>query len=374
MTLRRHPNLLRSLLLVVLAIVVVGCADAESATRERATEEVSALGDALADAVLLSYQASQGREEPDAGTNAVNEARTLTLQLSETSSSLEAEAQTLSLELVELANRAIVWVAQSEYERAEKLRLEEFNPAAEQFNAALDAPDAEPVAVAASTSTSTSWNSRAIAALSGIAMLGALVYARYRRGDVPDPVVEARKRKAERSGRAHEPKERKWSDITPLADEPLEETPTDAADSGRFTKARTMEVELRDLLMTALHQIKDYGWDLSVVCPDLKIMADPVKLRHAVLAALGNAFLGGARRAGIIVEDLEGDVVLTIGRDAPPNSKDAEDFAERFSSQVMLALGEDDHEWSFIADDEVSMMSISLGRKVGADEVSEPVA
>ena len=372
MKLRRHPNLVRALLLAVVAIVMVGCADAESATRERASEEVSALGDALAEAVILSYEASRGRAEPDAGTNAVNAARTLTLQLSETSGSLDGEAQTLSLGLVELANRAIVWVAQSEYERAEKLRLEEFNPAAEQFNAALAAPDVEPVAVAASTSTS--WNSKAIAALSGIALLGVLVYARYRKGDVPDPVVEARKRKAERSGRTHEPKERKWSDITPLADTPPEESPTDGADSGRFTKARTMEVELRELLMTALHQIKDYGWDMSVVCPELKIMADPVKLRHAVLAALGNAFLGGARRAGIIVEDLEGDVVLTIGRDAPPNSKDAEDFAERFSNQVMLALGDGDREWSFIADDEVSMMSISLGRKVGADEVSEPVA
>lgn len=357
-------------LLVALTMGLVGCSSGPPVS-EQAGQEVAALGDALAEAVILSYQASQGRAEADAGTAAVNDARTLTLQLSETSASLAGEAQALSLGLVELANRAIVWVGQSEYERAEKLRLEEFIPLAAQFETALAGPAVEPVAVASSAPLSTG---QAVAILSGIAAVGLLVYARYRRGDIPDPVVEARKRKAERSGHVEPPKERKWSDITTFVETPIEEIPSEGEDVGRSTRARTMEVDLRELLMTALHQIKDYGWDMSIVCPELKIMADPVKLRHAVLAALGNAFLGGARRAGIIVEDLEGDVVLTIGRDAPPSSEDAEGFANRFANQVSLALGESDHEWSFIADEEVSMMSVSLGRKVGADEVSEPVA
>ena len=359
-------------MLTLLALTVVGCSTGPTVT-EQAGQSVSELEAVLAEAVILSYQASQGRTEPDAGTAAVTEARALTLQLSETSASLEGEAQALSLDLVDLANQAIRWVGQSEYERAEKLRLEEFNPMAEQFNAVLTAPATEPVAAAVASPTS--WSSgKAIAALSGIAVIGLLVYARYRRGDVPDPVVEARKRKAERSGRPHEAIDRRWSDITTFVETPIEAIPSEGEDLGRSTKARTMEVDLRELLMTALHQIKDYGWDMSIVCPELKVMADPVKLRHAVLAALGNAFPGGAQRAGIIVEDLEGDIVLTIGRDAPPSSEDAEGFANRFANQISLALGESDHEWSFIADEEVSMMSVSLGRKVGADEVSEPVA
>ena len=211
--------------------------------------------------------------------------------------------------------------------------------------------------------------------LSTIAGIGLLLFVRYRRGDIPDPVVEAHRRKAERSGQTFETRERKWSEIPPLLTDPTTDEPLrDDPDANRSTRARTMNVDLRGLLMTALHQVKDYGWDMSIVCPEVQITADPVKLRNAVVAALGTAFLGGAQRVGIVVEDLEGDVLLTIGRDAPPNRSDAEEFVERFTTQVSLALGVDELESSLIDDEDVSLMSVSLGRKVGADEVSEPIA
>lgn len=367
-----HSLLLRVCVLALLFLTLAGCSNGDTEVKERASEEVAALGDALAESVILSYQANQGRAEPDAGTNAVNEARTLTLSLSETSASLDTEAQALSLGLIELANRAIVWVGQREYELAEKLRLEEFIPAAEQFNSVLAASGTEPAAHAEASAWSTG---KAIGALSVIALIGVLVFVRYRRGDIPDPVVEARKRKAERSGQSLPPKERKWSDITPLVLDPIPDAaPSDEGDdSNRPTKARTMEVDLRKLLMTALYQIKDYGWDMSIVCPEMTITADPVKMRQAVLGALGTAFRSGAQRVGIVVEDIDGDVLLTIGRDAPQEQADAERSAERFTTQVKQALGADDLESSLISDDDVSLISVSLGRKAGADELSERV-
>ena len=176
----RHLLGVRSLVLTLLAVMVVGCSGGPTPS-EQASVDVEALGDALAEAVILSYQASQGSTEADTGTAAVNEARTLTLQLSETSASLEGEAQALSLGLVELANRAIVWVGQSEYERAEKLRLEEFIPAAERFKAALAGPRVETVRAGDSTPLS---RGTAITVLSVIAVVGLLIYARYRRGDI----------------------------------------------------------------------------------------------------------------------------------------------------------------------------------------------
>jgi hypothetical protein len=362
--------MVRISVLALISVSIAACGGSADVA-EQASENVDALGEALAEAVILSYESSRGGAEPDAGTRAVNEARTLTLKLSETSGSLNGEAQALSLGLVELANQAIVWVGQSEYELAEKLRLEEFAPTAEQFNAALTAPIAEPVVAAAAASWSTGG---AIAVLSTIAGIGLLLFVRYRRGDIPDPVVEARRRKAERSGQTFETRERKWSEITPLLTDPTTDEPLrDDPNANRSTRARTMDVDLRGLLMTALHQVKDYGWDMSVVCPEVQITADPVKLRNAVVAALGTAFLGGAQRVGVVVEDLEGDVLLTIGRDAPPNRSDAEEFVERFTTQVSLALGVDELEASLIDDEDVSLMSVSLGRKVGADQVSEPV-
>jgi len=82
--------------------------------------------------------------------------------------------------------------------------------------------------------------------------------------------------------------------------------------------------------------------------------------------------MGGAQRVGIVVEDIEGNVLLTIGRDAPPGRGEAERSAEKFSG-VTLALSVDELESSLINDEDVSLMSVSLGRKVGADQVSEPV-
>jgi hypothetical protein len=126
-------------------------------------------------------------------------------------------------------------------------------------------------------------------------------------------------------------------------------------------------------MMTASHQVKGHGRDMSIVCPEVEITADPVKLRQAVLGALGNAFMGGAQRAGIVVEDIEGDVLLTIGRDSPPSQADADRAAEKFTSQVRQALAADEVDTSVITDDDVLLFSVSLGRKVGAEEISEPV-
>jgi hypothetical protein len=359
-------------MLALVALLAAGCSDDGSAAREQANEHVAQLGDAIAEAIILSYQAASGEVEPQRATVAVAAVRTVSQSLAETAVELEPASQLRAQELVELANQALLWVAQTEYELAEKLRLEEFGPLAVEFAELPIDPGAPVVA----TSTTPLPRGTAITVLAVIAAVGVFLAIRYKTGKAEDPVLRARQRQAERSGATNTPKQRTWSEIPPLfTDDPgPTEEPVGDSDLNRSTKARAMEVDLKGLLMTALHQVKDYGWDMSIVCPDLHIMADPVKLRHAVLAALGNAFLSGAQRVGLVVEDLEGDVLLTIGRDAPPDEGEANEFAERFANQVQVALGVDQVESSLITDDEVSLMSVSLGRKIGANEVSEPVA
>lgn len=366
MKLKRHRTVRRALMLALVAVLVVGCSDGRVALREQANEEVEMLGEALADAVLLSYQAAEGRIEPEAGTRAAGETRRLTQQLNETTSILDADAQALAVQLLDVTNQALTRIAQTEYEVAEKLRLEEFIPIANELAALPLDPDAEPV------TAPTGWwtTGKAMAVLAGIAAGGILLAVRYWSGDVPDPVVEAERRRAERSGLPVGPIERTWSEIPELVSQPA----VSEVDETQTTRTRPIEFDLDRLLMTALHQIKDYGWDMSIVCPKLRIVADPVKLRYAVLAALGNAFFGGAQRAGIVVEDLEGDVLMTIGRDAPPDQGDAAEATEQFARQIAIALGVDEVESALIIDDDVALMSVSLGVRVGADEVSEPVA
>ncbi len=357
---------LRTSLLALIAIALVGCSG--PSPTEQASLEVNALTDALAEAVMLSYQATRGEVEPDAGTRVVGEARTISLALNEVAASLDPASQTAAYELTEMANETLALIGQTEYELAEKLRLEEFNPAASEFLTALAGSGEH-------SAPTSAWSSRkAIFALGGIALGAVFVAAVFWSGARPDPVVEAERRRAERSGLQTKPIERTWSEVPPVFAEAEATRPEMPDDHEAGRVVRSIEIPLNRLLMTALFQVKDHGWDMSVVCPELSIVGDPVRLRGAIMTALSTAFRSGARQVGIVVEDLDGEVLLTIGRDAPPAHEEAERLTSQFVEQIAWALDVDGVESSLISDDDVSLISVALGRKVGADEVSEPVA
>lgn len=154
---------------------------------------------------------------------------------------------------------------------------------------------------------------------------------------------------------------------------PTEPADVEESEGHRSPTARMVEVDLRELLRSALHQIRDYDIETSITCPSVEISVDPVKFRRAVLSALANAHLGGAQRVGFLVELIDDTVLLTIGRDIPPKDSDAEGFAERFVSQMSGALDTEELEWSLISDDELSLTTVVIQSKVNAGEVSGTV-
>ena len=99
----------------------------------------------------------------------------------------------------------------------------------------------------------------------------------------------------------------------------------------------------------------------SAVCPVVHISGDPIRVQRAVVAALGNVYLGGPGRVGMIVEEEDGRVKLSIGHDAPMDEATTEDLAVRFANQLELALATLDLTWTVAHDDEISLITIALG-------------
>jgi hypothetical protein len=126
---------------------------------------------------------------------------------------------------------------------------------------------------------------------------------------------------------------------------------------------RAVDFDLRTLLETTIEQLHEHEWEVALVCPPVHISGDPIRLQRVLAAAVGAAKLRGADQVGLAVEVADGEVLLTIGDDAPAESLGAvAEVAERLARQVGSALGIDEAEISWIADDEVTLFTVSLAR------------
>jgi hypothetical protein len=128
---------------------------------------------------------------------------------------------------------------------------------------------------------------------------------------------------------------------------------------------RPIDVELRSLLESTIEQAGGREWSVELVCPEVHISGDPIRISRTILAMLGTAYLEGARRVGIIVDVTDDMVKLSIGHDAPIDDATAEHIAERLETQLANALGKDELGWSVTADEEIVLTTVPLGVSLG---------
>lgn len=171
----------------------------------------------------------------------------------------------------------------------------------------------------------------------------------------------------------HRP-EREWDEPHPSHPQQMAQLEPEAheeQDTARTRRIRPREVELHSLLASTIEQIRDRDWVVSLVCPEVHISGDPIRVQRTILAAIGNAFLEGAERVGIIVDVIDGQVLVSIGHDAQVDDDTANDIAARLANQLAPALGIDELGWSVTSDGEIFLTTVSAGRSLATTAEAE---
>jgi hypothetical protein len=380
MNMNRDSVIFRLLLLTLTALVLAACGgDNPAANRSRANEEVGVLGTALAEAVTNSYQASTGRIEPEKALRSIADVRESAERLGEVATVVDARAQSLVQELLVLTERALVFISQREFEQAEQLRLEEYMTIAAQLaELPLDATTETPQVPSSEPSRIVLFSLIGLACV-GVPMAFILSRRSAARGGQPRGAGQPEATPSSTFSPSRPPPsqfDQTWSEIPSMfASGQTGEAPiSEETQADRSQTARIIEVDLRALLDSVIIQMKQQGWGVTLVSPSVEIAVDPVKFRQAMLTALRNALLGGAKQCGILVEILDQGVLLTIGRDVPPEKSDAEEFSKRFVSQVAASFGLDELEWALVHDEELTLTTVALDSRVLGRSLSGPVA
>jgi len=157
--------------------------------------------------------------------------------------------------------------------------------------------------------------------------------------------------------------ERTWSEPPPLyaADPGVESSAVESTDTARTTRMRAIDIDVHSVLEATIDQAREREWMVSLVCPEVHISGDPVRVQRAILAALGNAFLEGAELVGIVVDVVDDQVLLSIGHDAPIDDQKAEEIAIRLANQLALAVDQPELGWSVASDGEIYLTTVSAG-------------
>jgi hypothetical protein len=354
----------------LVVVLAAGCSSSEQ-PETALFDQAGQLATALIEAVSATRQTATGFAEPGTSARAITAASSASGRVANAASRTDSVTErNLGLELAIVADQVVALLAAGEIDQAERMRTRDFVPAATELWAMQrgTTPDQ------ASSGLATGPN--LAIALAVVLVLAVGAAASIRRGS-------SRKRPAAaRSGESIDARppnenprhtERTWDTPHPLypgdqADDPATQ---DEGETHRTARLRTIEVELGQLLDSTLEQVKDRGWDVSLVCPTVTVLGDPIRIQRAVLSVLGNAYLAGAQRVGIVVDDRPTGVLLSIGHDAPFDEADTEDVTSRLVGQLGQATGSEDLDWSSIRDDDVSLITVSLGQALAVREPAE---
>ena len=345
--------------LVLVAGVAAGCSSTTS-TDASVFDQVRDLGQDLNRAVSATQDAVTGYAEPQFAARAIDRASSTSRRLAETVTNVQAqELRSPTSELVSVANRIVTQLTQGDVQGAETLRANSFVPLASEI---AQLKGSLPATTQTEDSSGVSMMTAAyvivVLTIGGVAVF--LMRGRQRTAEEVTTVVEDRppreKTPAERR------RERAWNEPHALyADHKADPTPSENADIARTTRMRPVDIELRALMEATIDQAREREWMVSLVCPDVHIAGDPVRVQRAILAALGNAFLEGAELVGIVVDVVDSQVLLSIGHDAPIDDEKAETIAVRLADQLAYALSREELGWSVTSDGEIYLTTVSAG-------------
>lgn len=346
--------------LVLIVVVTAGCSSTTS-TDASVFDQVRDLGQDLNRAVSATQDAVTGYAEPQFAARAIDRASSTSRRLAETVTNVQAqELRSPTNELVSVANRIVTQLAQGDVQGAEALRANSFVPLASeiaQLKGSLPATTQTP-ASSGGVSVMTAAYVIVVLTIGGVAAF--LMRGRKRTAEEAKPAAEDRSRKPTP---AEQRRERAWNEPHGLyADQrPADPALGDNPDIARTTRMRPVDIELHALLEATIDQAREREWMVSLVCPDVHIAGDPVRVQRAILAALGNAFLEGAELVGIVVDVVDDQVLLSIGHDAPIDDEKAETIAIRLADQLAYALSQEELGWSVASDGEIYLTTVSAG-------------
>ena len=374
---RHHMRMSRAsivTLFLALAFVVVLAArfSATSSSDAVVYDQARDLQQAVSQAVAATNDVVIGAAQPQFAASAIDQASSASRQLAETRVRLEsAQLRTLATQMVSAADQVLAQLSRGAIDRAEELRANRLVPIASEI-AQLKRTQPE-------ITDENGWVTGASRALA-VALVLVVVWgvaATLTRGR-NRPKAPAGSNDPDRNapdGAKEHRSDRGWSDPHPLyGDAELGEAEIDNSDDARATRMRPIEVELRSLLESTIEQARDREWSVDLVCPEVHISGDPIRVSRTILAVLGTAYLEGARRVGIVVEAPDDLVRLSIGHDAPIDDATAEHIAVRLESQLANALGMDELGWSVTSDGEITLTTVPLGISVLARAGAEITA
>ena len=367
-----RPHMLRKLMtLVLVALVAAGCSSTTSGDAS-VFDQVRDLGQDLNRAVSATQDAVTGYAEPQFAARAIDRASSASRRLAETVPNVQSqELRSPTSELVSVANRIVTQLTQGDVQGAETLRANSFVPLASeiaQMKGSLPATTQTPES--SGVSMMTAGYVIIVLTVGGVAVF--LMRGRDRDGTDAEATTAVEDRPREPTP-AERRRERAWNEPHVLYTNPgpVEPTLSENPDIARTTRMRPVDIELHALLDATIEQAREREWMVSLVCPDVHIAGDPVRVQRAILATLGNAFLEGAELVGIVVDVVDGQVLVSIGHDAPIDDDKAETIAVRLADQLAYALTQEELGWSVTSDGEIYLTTLSVGTELVVETGAE---
>lgn len=120
--------------------------------------------------------------------------------------------------------------------------------------------------------------------------------------------------------------------------EPLEESPAPAEEAvvdppmsrrsptlvEDVPRSRLQATNLRDVLEAAISRVNDGGWEITLDSPDVKVTADPLRLRRLVGTLLLSATMHQPDHIGVVANVAGDRVILSVGDDGQKDSNNNE--------------------------------------------------
>ena len=348
----------RMFTLALVVLTATGCS-APASGGATVYDQARDLGQDVSQAVAATQSAVTGSGRSEFAAEAIERAASASRQLAATTSRLQApELRAAAIEMVSIADDIVARLTAGQVSQAEDLRANQLVPVASRI-AELRRVLPDSVATPAAADVSGGTNLPIAATLTILVVTGLVVLLLKGSTRESDP---ARTPTENRKQFRRENPERNWNAPHPLYEPAAPAEPANGeGDTTRTTRIRPIDVELQSLLTSTVEQALERDWEVTVVCPEVHISGDPIRIQRAILAALGNAYLGEPERVGIVVENEEGHVKLSLGHDAPFDETTTEDLAVRLTNQLGYALGVPDLEWSVAYEGEISLITVELG-------------
>jgi signal transduction histidine kinase len=88
-----------------------------------------------------------------------------------------------------------------------------------------------------------------------------------------------------------------------------------STDASRAARGGIRNADLAGVVEAALAQVEKTGWEVALDIPDFSVAADPLRLRRVIGNLLLSATSHGAEHIGIVAEEEDGAIVISIGDD-----------------------------------------------------------